>query len=83
MLGWPDTQTPLDTRRLSEFFAEPKNSHGASNVTGSSPTRWGLEQDFLSGTSSHLRRRWFTVGLQVAARGAPRSPALIRRFALG
>jgi len=35
----------LDTRRLSEFFAEPKNSHGASNVTGSCLNRrrpdWG------------------------------------------
>jgi hypothetical protein len=27
----------LDIRRLSEFFAEPKNSHGAGSVTGSSP----------------------------------------------
>jgi hypothetical protein len=26
-----------ETRRLGEFFAGPKNSHGASNVTGSGP----------------------------------------------
>jgi len=30
---------PLGARRLSEFFAEPKNSHGASNVTGLRPKR--------------------------------------------
>jgi hypothetical protein len=44
MLGWPDTQTPLDRRRLSEFFAEPKNSHGAGSVTRSSPKRWHADQ---------------------------------------
>jgi len=31
--------TTPDTRRLSEFFAGPKNSHGASNVIGPSPNR--------------------------------------------
>jgi len=28
-------ESPLDTRRLSEFYADPANSHGASSVTGS------------------------------------------------
>jgi hypothetical protein len=27
----------LDTLRLGEFFAGPKNSHGASDVTGRNP----------------------------------------------
>jgi len=31
--------TTPETRRLGEFFAGPKNSHGASTVTGSSPER--------------------------------------------
>jgi len=29
MLAWTDPESPLDSTRLSEFFAEPKNSHGA------------------------------------------------------
>ena len=38
-------ESPLDTRRLGEFFAEPKNLHGASNITGPKrnhcrPHRW-------------------------------------------
>jgi len=32
MLGWTDPEGPLDSRRLSEFFAEPKNSHGAHSA---------------------------------------------------
>jgi hypothetical protein len=40
MLGRRDPETPLDTRRLSEFFAEPKNSHAARNVTGSRRPHW-------------------------------------------
>ena len=32
-----------DTRRLGEFFAGAKNSHGASEVTGPSPKPWRLE----------------------------------------
>jgi hypothetical protein len=40
MLAGTDPETPLDRWRLSEFFAEPKNSHGARSVTGSSPKRW-------------------------------------------
>ena len=40
MLGWTDPESPLDTGRLSEFFAEPKNSHGAGSVTGPSLKSW-------------------------------------------
>jgi hypothetical protein len=39
MLAGTDPETPLDRRRLSEFLAEPKNSHGACSVTGPRPER--------------------------------------------
>jgi hypothetical protein len=32
MLGWTDPEAPLENRRLGEFFAEPKNSHGARSA---------------------------------------------------
>jgi hypothetical protein len=34
MLGRPDLERAPDIRRLSEFFAGPKNSHGACSVAG-------------------------------------------------
>jgi hypothetical protein len=32
MLAGTDPESALDTRRLSEFSAEPENSHGAGNA---------------------------------------------------
>jgi len=53
MLAGTDPETPLDRRRLSEFFAEPKNSHGASSVTGPRPERWHPARD-----QNQRRHRW-------------------------
>jgi hypothetical protein len=39
MRAYASPFTTPDTRRLGEFFAGPKNSHGASEVTGASPKR--------------------------------------------
>jgi hypothetical protein len=37
MLALRNPGATPDTRRLGEFFAEPKNSHGASSVIGPRP----------------------------------------------
>jgi hypothetical protein len=47
MLAGTDPQTPLDTRRLSEFLPEPENSHGARNAHRTPPRhRGGLKAKF-------------------------------------
>ena len=37
MLAWGTPETPLDPRRLNDFFAEPKKTHGARNADQASP----------------------------------------------
>jgi hypothetical protein len=44
--------TTPDTTRLGEFFAGPKNSHGASNVTGPSSER--RRPEFVRSTTAAL-----------------------------